>query len=227
MTVMKLECCWMSLIQLHPVCLLLSSFVHIPNTVCILPLSAGEECLTLETFKAGFSDFIDAIDDLVLSRIFFMFDHDKDGIISFREFLVGMSVYQRGNTEEKLRFAFMMYDMDEDGFVDKQDCFSMLKGMWKDDVTGEIRPEHAKEIIAYVDQVFDQIDLDRNGKISLDEVMTILLSKTDAEKAQELLEEHQRDMAAVESKVSEEKRRQKDALMARLEAMKAKKAVNG
>ena len=53
---------------------------------------------------------------LFVERIFTLFDKDRDGYISFSEYLSGLSVLSsRGTLSEKIGFSFHIYDFDEDG----------------------------------------------------------------------------------------------------------------
>ena len=49
--------------------------------------------------------------------MFTIFDTDKSGSINFREFLFSMLRNLKGSSEEKLGWAFRMYDMDGNGSI--------------------------------------------------------------------------------------------------------------
>ncbi|KAI9595644.1 hypothetical protein BDF19DRAFT_60587 [Syncephalis fuscata] len=62
---------------------------------------------------------------LVVDRLFHFFDQNGDGLISFSEFVAGISTLGRGNFEEKIRYVFKGYDLDNDGFVSKSEMHAV------------------------------------------------------------------------------------------------------
>jgi Ca2+-binding EF-hand superfamily protein len=52
--------------------------------------------------------------------VFRTFDHDGNGVISFDEFVDGLSTLLRGSEEQRLRWIFQLYDEHQRGFIDKQ-----------------------------------------------------------------------------------------------------------
>ena len=55
-----------------------------------------------------------------------MLDQDESGEIDFKEFVQGMSQFSsQGDKETKLRFAFKIYDMDNDGFISNGELFQV------------------------------------------------------------------------------------------------------
>ncbi len=52
-----------------------------------------------------------------------IFDKNKDGSISFEEFITGLSSLYSNDEEAKLRFAFKVYDIDGDGFISNGELF--------------------------------------------------------------------------------------------------------
>jgi len=54
-------------------------------------------------------------------------DEDGNGRVSFGEFLVSVNVATRGSAEDKLRWAFRMYDVDDDGTVSRREIVGILK----------------------------------------------------------------------------------------------------
>eukprot|EP00043_Microstomoeca_roanoka_P008532 m.82139 g.82139 ORF g.82139 m.82139 type:complete len:204 (+) comp14283_c0_seq2:95-706(+) len=69
--------------------------------------------------------------------------------------------------KEKLQFVFHIYDIKQDGFIDANELFAVLKMMVTDGITDE-------QLTFIVDQTIKEADGDRDGKISFDEFCRIL-----------------------------------------------------
>ena len=62
----------------------------------------------------------------LVKRVISIFDKDKDGKISFVEFITGLATLSTtANEKEKLRFAFKVYDKDEDDYISNGDLFGV------------------------------------------------------------------------------------------------------
>ena len=65
---------------------------------------------------------------------------DESGEIDFNEFVMGLShLSAREDREEKLRFAFRIYDIDNNGFISDVELFQVLKTMVGDNLKGPCR----------------------------------------------------------------------------------------
>lgn len=63
-------------------------------------------------------------------RMIAIFDEDGGGDVDFQEFVSGLSAFSsKGNKEEKLKFAFKVYDIDRDGYISNGELFIVLKMM--------------------------------------------------------------------------------------------------
>jgi len=71
------------------------------------------------------------LDSFLQDLIFNVFDDNKDGSINFQEFVTALSVMTRGDPNEKLEFAFSMYDLDGNGFIDKEEMQQIMEAFYK------------------------------------------------------------------------------------------------
>jgi Ca2+-binding EF-hand superfamily protein len=98
-----------------------------------------------------------------VKRVISIFDTNKDGKISFSEFIHGLSMLSAGGSEEeKLRFAFKVYDLNDDGFISNGDLFNVLKIM----VGNNLKDDQLQQL---VDRTIIRADIDYDGKISFPE----------------------------------------------------------
>eukprot|EP00003_Mantamonas_plastica_P031393 TRINITY_DN813_c0_g2_i3.p1 TRINITY_DN813_c0_g2~~TRINITY_DN813_c0_g2_i3.p1 ORF type:complete len:231 (+),score=77.82 TRINITY_DN813_c0_g2_i3:289-981(+) len=110
----------------------------------------------------------------LLTRVMAIFDVDGDGDIDFKEFISSLSVFSvNGEKEKKLKFAFSVYDIDNDGYISNGELFQVLKMM----VGNNLSDTQLQQI---VDKTIMESDLDGDGKISLEEFHK-LVANTDIE----------------------------------------------
>jgi serine/threonine-protein phosphatase 2B regulatory subunit len=110
------------------------------------------------------------------SRLIDIFDEDGNGSIDFEEFISALSAFSsKGQREEKLRFAFKVYDIDRDGYLSSGELFIVLKMM----VATNLQDDQLQQL---VDKTIMEADKDRDGKISFDEFKK-LVENTDISQA--------------------------------------------
>ncbi|KAH8199816.1 hypothetical protein TruAng_006039 [Truncatella angustata] len=106
------------------------------------------------------------------TRMIAIFDEDGGGDVDFQEFVSGLSAFSsKGNKEQKLRFAFKVYDIDRDGYISNGELFIVLKMM----VGSNLKDQQLQQI---VDKTIMEADLDKDGKISFEE-FTKMVESTD------------------------------------------------
>ena len=105
-------------------------------------------------------------------RMIAIFDEDGGGDVDFQEFVSGLSAFSsKGKKEQKLRFAFKVYDIDRDGYISNGELFIVLKMM----VGSNLKDQQLQQI---VDKTIMEADLDKDGKISFEE-FTKMVETTD------------------------------------------------
>merc|ERR1712168_663355 len=101
-------------------------------------------------------------------RVIDIFDADGNGEVDFKEFIQGMSQFSvKGDKESKLRFAFRIYDMDNDGYISNGELFQVLKMM----VGNNLKDTQLQQI---VDKTILFHDKDNNGKINFEEFCNVV-----------------------------------------------------
>ncbi|KAJ3636297.1 hypothetical protein Zmor_008990 [Zophobas morio] len=112
----------------------------------------------------------------LITRIIALFDENFTDHINFRDFCFTLSVFRpSGNREAKLRAAFQIYDLDNDGFIGREELYEVVKLM-----TGSYIDD--KQLWKIVDKTIEEADtIDRDGKISLEE-FSLVLKNTDLHK---------------------------------------------
>ena len=110
-----------------------------------------------------FFDIPELANNPLVKRVIAVLDKNKDGSISFLEFVQGLNSLSAGSTqEEKLRFAFQIYDINGDGFVSNGELFTVLKMM----VGNNLNDVQLQQL---VDRTIIKADKDHDGKISFEE----------------------------------------------------------
>jgi len=109
------------------------------------------------------------VEDKYVEHVFRSFDTNGDNEVDFREFMVSLSVTSRGTIQQKLEWAFNVYDIDGDGFITQNEMLEIFSAMHNMIGNKENCTKHVNRIKVVIDDIFKQLDKNKDGKISMKE----------------------------------------------------------
>ncbi|XP_012223205.2 calaxin-like [Linepithema humile] len=111
-------------------------------------------------------DFTENIRHLYIDRIFATFDKKNVLQIHLEQWIEGLSIILRGNLNERIHFAFTVYDFFRTNKLKKEQVFPSMRGCLIKLQTDEDPDEGVKDLI---DSLLKKLDVDRDGVISEEE----------------------------------------------------------
>jgi len=99
-----------------------------------------------------------------LERLFHMFDTDRTGLIDLKEFIVGLCNVGNEARDNKVKFAFQIFDLDGSGSIEMEELKKIVKAT---NMASE------KQLDRKVKWLMTQCDRDHDGKLTYDEFVNL------------------------------------------------------
>lgn len=133
---------------------------------------AGEDQLI---DKAEFFEGLEIKNKQLSDRLFEIFDKDKNGTVDYDEFISTIEEITNGSKDKKIRFAFKLHDLDNSGFIDKEELSILISQSF---VENNLDYDEF-QLSLLVDEFFLKADKDKSGTIDFDEFLNIATDSPD------------------------------------------------
>ncbi|XP_014675016.1 PREDICTED: EF-hand calcium-binding domain-containing protein 1-like isoform X1 [Priapulus caudatus] len=121
------------------------------------------EKLDRTKFRDVLHNTFNMTDDILMDRVFKAFDKDNDSFVSMEEWVTGLSVFLKGTLEEQMAYCFVVYDLNGDGYISREEIFHMLKNSLIRQPTEEDPDEGIKDL---VELALKKMDYDHDSRLS-------------------------------------------------------------
>ncbi|XP_015609076.1 Kv channel-interacting protein 1 isoform X2 [Cephus cinctus] len=126
-----------------------------------------------ETFKCIYSQFFPqgANTSQYAHYVFNTLDQDHSGLLSFEDFVMGLSILSRGSMDEKLRWTFSLYDINGDGCITRDEMTDIVTAVYE--LMGKFADPNLDHegVRDKVDRMFQKMDGNKDGVVTLSEFL--------------------------------------------------------
>ncbi|XP_018059919.1 PREDICTED: Kv channel-interacting protein 4-like, partial [Atta colombica] len=126
-----------------------------------------------DTFKCIYSQFFPqgANTSQYAHYVFNTLDQDHSGLLSFEDFVTGLSILARGSIDEKLRWTFSLYDINGDGCITREEMTDIVTAVYE--LMGKFSDPNLDHegVREKVDRMFQKMDGNRDGVVTLSEFL--------------------------------------------------------
>ncbi|KAF2288523.1 hypothetical protein P3X46_008793 [Hevea brasiliensis] len=127
--------------------------------------------VSIEELKAGLRNFNSQLAESEVQMLIEAVDANGKGTLDYGEFVAVSLHLQRMANDEHLRKAFSCFDKDGNGYIEPDELRDALMEDGADDFTN------------VANDIFQEVDTDKDGKISYDEFVAMMKTGTDWRKA--------------------------------------------
>ncbi|KAJ8975680.1 hypothetical protein NQ317_019635 [Molorchus minor] len=144
---------------------------HSKNEILKVDASVAKEVVNTELSLMEFADSLNMRhENEFVKRMFSLVDKDKNGFVSFREFMDLLIIFADGTEEVKAKLLFDMYDIDGVGYLNENDFLNMIKS-FLETVSGKIED---KDIQTTVDIMIKQAGVEHKDQLTFQDFLKII-----------------------------------------------------
>ncbi|KAK3589651.1 hypothetical protein CHS0354_015149 [Potamilus streckersoni] len=129
-------------------------------------LQPGQKELSRKQFVQVYNSVFQGDASNFAEHVFRTFDANGNGMVDFKEFILGLCISGSTDFETKLKWAFNMYDINGDGFITKDEMEQIIEAFYKMTNCKTPSPQELAE------DLFKFMDCNQDGKILWEEFIT-------------------------------------------------------
>ncbi|XP_023950060.2 calaxin isoform X2 [Bicyclus anynana] len=122
------------------------------------------------TFRDVMHNTFDLVtEDVILDRVWLTWERGAnggEGALKFEAWARGLSKLLRGSDEERRAHCFAVYDLNADGYITRDEMFTLLKNSLLKQPGDEDPDEGVRDL---VELVLKKMDVDKDGKVSVED----------------------------------------------------------
>ncbi|KAK3589652.1 hypothetical protein CHS0354_015150 [Potamilus streckersoni] len=130
-------------------------------------LKSGQTELSKEQFIQVYDSLFQGDASEFAEHVFRTFDANGNGMVDFKEFILGLCISGSTDFETKLKWAFKMYDINGDGFITKDEMQQIIQAIYK--MTNCMISDKMDHPDQLTDDLFKSIDSNHDEKITWEE----------------------------------------------------------
>ena len=109
----------------------------------------------------------------ISEKVFKVFDEDKDGFLSSKEFIFGMSKLYNGSYEESIKLIFDILDFNYDGFIEKDDAKMILSLLPLKTDRSKVEYKYQMQSLEEIGKIIDST-FGKMNKLNFDEFKSVV-----------------------------------------------------
>nr|CAD7458660.1 unnamed protein product [Timema tahoe] len=149
---------------------------HSEDEILKLDSHAAREVIYTELTKSEFAEALSMRPESgFVQKMFSLVDKDKNGFISFREFVDMLVIFAKGSADDKAKLMFDMYDINKTGILTKEDFKNMIKSLMET-VNADVEQQDLDKVI---NDMMRQAGLANKDAMGVDDFQRLLLDYKD------------------------------------------------